>query len=155
MSHVILIEWLSSFFFFFLFIARNINIHGSGVLVALFGCCMAGATWNCCRLGVSSVYTIQPCTSLQCHLQGVCVLAVTYHMHLWQNDRDFLRATAVTRVWNRYRNNSQHRKLTLEKKIFPRRSCRDSNTGPFEHESDALTTHIRNWHSATNVWNKW
>ena len=24
-----------------------------------FGCCMAGATWNCCRLGVSSVRTIK------------------------------------------------------------------------------------------------
>ena len=40
---------------------------GSGVLIviALFGCCMAGATWNCCCLGASSVYTIQPYTSLQ------------------------------------------------------------------------------------------
>ena len=36
--HVILDEWL------YLFIARIINIHGSGVLIALFGCCMAGAT---------------------------------------------------------------------------------------------------------------
>ena len=35
--HVILDEWL------YLFIARIINIHGSGVLIALFGC-MAGAT---------------------------------------------------------------------------------------------------------------
>ena len=26
----------------------------------------------------------------------VC-LAVTYHLHLWQNDRDLLRATAVAR----------------------------------------------------------
>ena len=40
MSHVILNEWLCPF------IARIINIHGSGVLVALCGCCMAGATWN-------------------------------------------------------------------------------------------------------------
>ena len=31
----------------------------------------------------------------------------------------FLRATAVTRGWNEYRNKSQHRKLTLEKKILP------------------------------------
>ena len=38
MSHVILNEWL------YPFIARIINIHGSGVLVALFGCCMAAAT---------------------------------------------------------------------------------------------------------------
>ena len=37
----------------------------------------------------------------------------------WQNDRDFLRATVVTRGWNGYRNKSQHRKSTLEKKILP------------------------------------
>ena len=34
-------EWLTVSF-----LARIINIHGSGVLVALCGCCMAGATWN-------------------------------------------------------------------------------------------------------------
>ena len=48
----------------------------------------------------------------------VC-LAVTCRPHFWQNDRDLLRATAVTRGWNWYRNKSQHGKLTLEKKIMP------------------------------------
>ena len=47
------------------------------------------------------------------------VLAVTCHLHFWQNDWDFLRATVVTRGWNGYRNKSQHRKSTLEKKILP------------------------------------
>ena len=47
------------------------------------------------------------------------VLAVTCHLHFWQNDRDFLRATVVTRGWNGYRNKSLHRKSTLEKKIPP------------------------------------
>ena len=46
-------------------------------------------------------------------------LAVTCHLHFWQNDRDFLRATLVTRGWNEYWNKSQHRKSTLEKKILP------------------------------------
>ena len=46
-------------------------------------------------------------------------LAVTCHLHFWQNDRDFLRAIVVTRGWNGYRNKSQHRKSTLEKKILP------------------------------------
>ena len=46
-------------------------------------------------------------------------LAVTCHLHFWQNDRDFLRATVITRGWNVYRNKSQHRKSTLEKKILP------------------------------------
>ena len=40
MLYVILNEWL------YPFIVRIINIHGSGVLVALFGCCKACATWN-------------------------------------------------------------------------------------------------------------
>ena len=37
----------------------------------------------------------------------------------WINDQDVLRATAATRGWNGYRHKSQHRKLTLEKKILP------------------------------------
>ena len=45
------------------------------------------------------------------HIRKVyACLAVTCHLHLWQNDRDFLRATVVTRGWNGYRNKSQHRK---------------------------------------------
>ena len=113
MSHVILKEWQYHYF-----IAR-------GVLTALFGCSMAGATWNCCCLVANYVYTIQPCTSLQCYfkrshiVRGHAYLAVTCHLHFWQNDRDLLRATTVTLWWNGYRNKSQHRKLTLEKKIFP------------------------------------
>ena len=31
-------------------------------------------------------------------------LAVTCHLHIWLNDRDLLRATAVTREWNGYQN---------------------------------------------------
>ena len=54
------------------------------------------------------------------HIRKVyACLAVTCHLHFWQNDRDFLRATVVTRGWNGYRNKSQHRKSTLEKKILP------------------------------------
>ena len=45
-------------------------------------------------------------------------LAVTCHLHFWQNDQDILCATVITRGWNRYWNKSQHRKLTLEKKIL-------------------------------------
>ena len=47
--------------------------------------------------------TIQPCTSLQCHFiqshigRVYASLAVTCHLHFWQNDPDHLRATAVTR----------------------------------------------------------
>ena len=45
--------------------------------------------------------------------------AVTCHLHFWQNDRDLLCAIAVTRWWNGYGYKSQHRKLSLEKKILP------------------------------------
>ena len=65
------------------------------VVTALFSCYMAGATWNCCRLDASSMYTIQPCSSLQCHFIWshigrirVC-LALTCYLHFWQNDGDF------------------------------------------------------------------
>ena len=33
-------------------------------------------------------------------------MAVTCYPHFWQNDRDLLRAAAVTRGWNGYRNES-------------------------------------------------
>ena len=33
------------------------------VVTVLFGCYTTSATWNCCRLGAYSVYTIQPCSS--------------------------------------------------------------------------------------------
>ena len=41
-------------------------------------------TWNCCRLGARSAYTIQPCTSLQCTL---CQLNPS---DLWQSEDVFL-----------------------------------------------------------------
>ena len=57
---------------------------------------------------------------MQSHIRKVyACFAVTCHLHFWQNDRDLLRATAVTWGWNGYQNKSQHRKLTLEKKILP------------------------------------
>ena len=116
---MILNEWL------YPFIVRIINIHGSGVLTAFFWVLHGWCYMKCCHFGAGSVYTIQPCTMLQCrfiqsHIGRVCVcLGVTYHLHFWQNDRDLLRATAVAGGWNRYWNKCQHRKLTLEKKIFP------------------------------------
>ena len=92
---------------------------------ALFSCYMAGATWNCCRLGACSVCTMQPCISLQNHfirshiLRIHVCLAVTCHLHFWQNDWDLLRLPHNTGGGTyRYRNMSQHRKLTLGKKIL-------------------------------------
>ena len=57
---------------------------------------------------------------MQSHIRKMyACLAVTCHLRFWQNDRGLLCATTVTRGWNGYRNKSQHRKLTLEKKILP------------------------------------
>ena len=89
-------EWVTVSFYHALF-----NIHRSGVLTALFGCCMAGATWNCCRLGACSVYAIQPHTSSRCHFMQSHIVrvhvcsAVTCHLHFWQNDREISGATAI------------------------------------------------------------
>ena len=75
------------------------------------------------------------------HIRKVyACLAVTCHLHFWQNDRDFLRATVVTRGWNGYRNKSQHRKSTLEKKILP----------PFQQGFEPATFQSRVW--CSNHW---
>ena len=94
-----------------------VTVSFYGVLTAFSGCCMAGATWNCSCLGASSVYTIQLCTSLQCHFiqshigRVYVYLAVTCHLRFWGNNRDLLRATAVTRKWNGYRNKKSAQKV--------------------------------------------
>ena len=80
---------------------------------------MAGATRNCCHLGAFCVHHT-PCHFMQSHICKVyACLVVTCHLRFWQNDQGLLRATAVTRGWNGYRNKSQHRKSTPEKKIIP------------------------------------
>ena len=77
--------------------------------------------WNCCsRRVLCAPYNHALCYFIQSHIRKVyACLAVTCHLHFWQNDQNLLRATAVTRGCNGYRNKSQHRKLTLEKKILP------------------------------------
>ena len=99
---------------------RDFNIHRSGALTAPPGCYMSDTTSNYCRLLARLVCTMQPCTSLQCHFirshirraECMCNRPPAF----WQNDRDLLQATAVTRGWNGYLNKSQHRKLILDRK---------------------------------------
>ena len=116
------------------------NIHRSGVLTAL-AWLVSHETAAVSAQVLCTPYNHAPCHFMKSQISKVyaCV-AVTCDLHIGQNDRDLLRATAVTRGWNGYRNKSQHRQLTLEKKI--RRSCRDSNPRPFNHESGALTTKL-------------
>ena len=118
------------------------NIHRSGVLKALSWQVPHETAATSAQV-LCTPYIHAPCHLLQSHIRKVYVgLAVTCYLHFWQNDWDLLRATAVTQGWNGYQNKSQHRKLTLEKKILPCHSCRDSNLGPFRHKSGALTTEL-------------
>ena len=78
---------------------------------------------------------------MQSHICKVCAcLAVTCHLRFWQNDQDLLCATAVTQGWNGYRNRSQHRKLTMEKKILP----------PLQQGFKPVT--FRSWVLRSNHW---
>ena len=106
---------------------------------------MAGATWNCCRLGAFCVHHTT-CTMSrhfkQSHIRRVhACLAAACHLHFWQNGRGRLRATAVTRGWA-----DTEIKVSTEswpwRSKFSRRSCRGSNPRPFNHESGALTTEL-------------
>ena len=81
------------------------------------------------------MHHVTSCKATVCKVYAC--LAVTCHLHFWQNDRDLLRATAVTRGWNGYRN-----KVITNRRKFSRRSRRDSNPRPFNHESGALTTEL-------------
>ena len=99
------------------FIARVLNIHRSGVLTAL-AWLVPHETAAVSAQVLCTPYNHAPCHFMQSHIRKMyACLAVTCHLHFWQNDQGLLRATAVTRGWNGYRNESQHRKSTLEKKI--------------------------------------
>ena len=101
------------------FLARFLNIHRSGVLTAL-AWLMPHETAAVSAQVMCTPYNHAPCHFVQSHIHKVyACLAVTRHLQFWQNDRGILRATAVTRRWNGYRNKSQHRKSTLEKKTLP------------------------------------
>ena len=105
--------WVTSF------IARFLNIHRSGVLTELAWLVLHETAAVSAQV-LCTPYNHAPCHFMQSHIRKVyACLAVTCHLHFWQNDRDLLRATAVTWRWNGYRNKSQRRKSTLDKKILP------------------------------------
>ena len=107
-SHVILHQWLA-------FNSAFLDIHRSGVLTALAWLVPLQTAAISAQV-LCTPYNHAQCHFMQSHMHKVYVcLAVTCHLHFWQNGWDLLRATAVTRGWNRYWNKSQHRRLTLEK----------------------------------------
>ena len=76
------------------------------------------------------------------HSRVLVCLTVTFQQHFWQNDLDCLRACYCGNTgWNGYRNKSQQRKLTPERKILPP-LLPNSNPRPFDHESGAQTTEL-------------
>ena len=125
-----------------LFIARFLNIHRSGVLTAL-AWLVPHETAAVSAQVLCTPYNHAPCHIMQSHIRKVyACLAVTCHLHFWQNDRDLLRATAVTRgggTDTEIRVNTESRP---RRRKFFRRSCGDSNPRPFSHEPGALTTEL-------------
>ena len=82
--------WLNFFFF----------IHRSGVLTELFGYHMAGATEAAAVSAhvLCAPYNHEPVYSVTLFKARVHVcLAVTYHLHFWQDDLDILSAAEITR----------------------------------------------------------
>ena len=98
-------------------VAHNSRNEAKSLMRILF--LLASDRMPVCQV-LCTPYNHAPCHFMQSHIRKVyACLAVTCHLHFWQHDWDLLRATAVTQGWNRYRNKSQHRKLTLERKILP------------------------------------
>ena len=74
---------------------------------------MAGARESQSRRVLCTPYNHAPCHFMQSHLRKVyACLAVTCHLRFWQNDLGLLRATAVTRGWNGYRNDIMNAQRT-------------------------------------------
>ena len=120
--------------------------------------------WCCCLLGAFCVHHTTMPHVTSCKAKVHAYLAVTCHLHFRQNDRGILRATAVTRGWNGYRNKSQCRNQTPRTGLrnpswrkVPESGVRSVHPGeenypaapagirtprPFDHESGALTTEL-------------
>ena len=81
--------WVTSF------TARFLNIHRSGVLTAL-AWLVPHETAAVSAHVLCTPYNHAPCHFMQSHIRNVyACLAVTCHLHLWQNDRDLLPDTVV------------------------------------------------------------
>ena len=67
-------------------------------------------------------------------------LAATFHLHFWQNGRDLLRASVVTRGWNGYQKliRVSTENWPWKKNKKKPRSLRDWNPQPFDHEFGTL-----------------
>ena len=129
-SHVILHEWLAFYSVF-------LNSHWSGVLT--HWCHMKLLpSWNI----LCTPYKYVPCHFVQNHVRSVyAYLAVTCHLHFWQNDQDLLQTTPVTRGWNGYQNKSE-KKFDRGVENSPTAPGGTWTPGPFNPKSHTLTTEL-------------
>ena len=125
-------DWLFIAVFFSFFF---LNIHRSCVLTAL-AWLVPHETAAVSAQVLCTPYNHAPSHFMQSHIRKVYTcLAVACHLHFWQNDRDLLRATAVTRGWNGYRNKSQHRKLVYYLHACLHYRCRTNRRGVAKGEN--------------------
>ena len=68
-------------------------------------------------------------------------LGVTCNLHFWQNDRGLLNATEVTWGWNGHQVRVSTQSRLWRRKFFCR-SCRNSNSQPFDCESGIRTNKL-------------
>ena len=75
-----------------------LNIHQSGVLTVL-ALLVPHETAAILAQVLCTTYNHAPCHCMQSHIHKVyACLAVTCHLHFWQNDRDLLHATTMHHV---------------------------------------------------------
>ena len=93
-SHGILHKWLA-----FYRTLKEKKLHWS-----IYSTDLADAAWNCCRLGIFCIHhTTMHCHFMQSHIGRVhACLAVSCHLHFWQNDQGLLCAPVITWGWNKY-----------------------------------------------------
>ena len=92
--------------------------------------------WNCC-LGASSVYIIQPCTSLQCRvirsyihiITGLCVFSCNLPPAFLAERSGYFTCSC---------GNDFKIRVSIESWPWRRSSCRDSNPRTLDHESVVL-----------------
>ena len=134
-SHVILHEW-RAFYGAFFWISTEVMY-----LQRWHGWCHKKLLPS--RRVLCTPYNHAPCHFMQSHIRKVyACLAVTCQLRFWQNDRGLLRATAVTRGVGADTEIRVSTESWPWRRKLSRRSSRDSNPRPFDHESGALTTEL-------------
>ena len=121
-----------------------LNIHQSGYSTVwlFYGWCHVKLSQ--CRFCVHHAtmhqFTVSFIWSCICKIH-VC-LALTCHLHFWQNDWDLLHATEVTQ------SGTDTEISQLERRKSSCLSCWDSNPRPFDHESVTLPLS----HPSSPIW---